>query len=317
MSFPPPSIDDKHAIDDSPAADDTHTADDNSAADERHEHHHHDEHGEDLESLLKLAATASIHRTAFFRVLLDATVLVLVGDSEQGSDDGEMSFTTANGVNILHWEKQDGESVIPFFTSVEVLQQALEQTDGETIGSEKQPFVAMPVRVLFEMTQGAHLFLNPKSEYGKEFWPEEVAMLLKNGGLVQPAEMVVDKESQILLGQPEEYPSAMVDALIQLFSQRKPVRRAFLALMHDKSVDEKPNLLIGLEVDGTANEVDQLIQEAGNVASDHAPDGGPVDFCLVSEKERGVSHYLTTHTQAFYQRKWGSWLRNVIPSTNH
>ncbi len=162
MSFPPPSIDDKHAIDDSPAADDNHTADDNSAADERHEHHHHDEHGEDLESLLKLAATASIHRTAFFRVLLDATVLVLVGDSEQGSDDGEMSFTTANGVNILHWEKQDGESVIPFFTSVEVLQQALEQTDGETIGSEKQPFVAMPVRVLFEMTQGAHLFFEPK-----------------------------------------------------------------------------------------------------------------------------------------------------------
>lgn len=307
MSFPQPSVDDNPAVDDSPAAD------------KRHEHHHHDEHGDDLESLLKLAATASIHRTAFFRALLDATVLVLVGDSEPVSDDGEMSFTTANGVNILHWEKQDGESVIPFFTSVEVLQQALDQTDGETIGSEKQPFVAMPVRVrvLFEMTQGAHLFLNPKSEYGKEFWPEEVAMLLKNGGLVQPAEMVVEKESQILLGQPEEYPSAMVDALIQLFSQRKPVRRAFLALMHDKSVDEKPNLLIGLEVDGTDDEIEQLIQEAGNVASDHAPDSGPVDFCLVSEKERGVSHYLTTHTQAFYQRKWGSWLRNVIPSTSH
>ncbi|WP_145539949.1 enhanced serine sensitivity protein SseB [Yersinia alsatica] len=285
--------------------------------DDSHDHHHHDDSDQSLESLLKLAATESIHRTAFFRALLDATVLVLVDDAELRGEEGEMTFTAGDGVNILHWEKQDGESVIPFFTSVEVLQQALDIAEDQSIDTEKQPFIAMPVRVLFEMTQGTHLFLNPKSEHGKEFWPQEVAMLLENGGLAQPAEMVVDKESQILLGQPEEYPAAMVDALIQLFSQRKPVRRAFLALMHDKSVDEKPNLLIGLEVDGSDDEIDQLIQEAGNVASDHAPDDGPVDFCVVNEKERGVSHYLMTHTQAFYQRKWGSWLRNVIPSTNH
>lgn len=284
-------------------------------ADDNHDHHHDED--QSLESLLKLAATESIYRTAFFRRLLDATVLVLVAGSEPGGEDSEMTFTAGNGVNILHWEKQDGESVIPFFSSPEVLQQALSLAEDEQTDLEKQPFVAMPVRVLFEMTQGAHLFLNPKSEHGKEFWPQEVAMLLENGGLAQPAEMMVDKESQILLGQPEEYPAAMVDALIQLFSQRKPVRRAFLALMHDKSVDEQPNLLIGLEVDGSPEEIDQLIQEAGNVASDHAPDEHPVDFCLVNEKERGVSHYLMTHTQAFYQRRWGSWLRNVIPSTSH
>ncbi|MFA3762007.1 enhanced serine sensitivity protein SseB [Yersinia sp. 2466 StPb PI] len=284
-------------------------------ANDNHDHHHDED--QSLESLLKLAATESIYRTAFFRTLLDATVLVLVAGSEPGGEDSEMTFTAGNGVNILHWEKQDGESVIPFFSSPEVLQQALSQAEDEQTDLEKQPFVAMPVRVLFEMTQGAHLFLNPKSEHGKEFWPQEVAMLLENGGLAQPAEMMVDKESQILLGQPEEYPAAMVDALIQLFSQRKPVRRAFLALMHDKSVDEQANLLIGLEVDGSPEEIDQLIQEAGNVASDHAPDDRPVDFCLVNEKERGVSHYLMTHTQAFYQRRWGSWLRNVIPSTSH
>jgi SseB protein C-terminal domain/SseB protein N-terminal domain len=297
MRFPQPPVDDNHAVD------------------QRQDHH--DDGDQSLGSLLKLAATASIHRIAFFRALLDATVFVLVDDSGKPDEEGGMTFTTDNGVNILHWEKQDGESVIPFFTSVAVLQQALDHTDDAVTAGKKQPFVAMPVRVLFAITQGAHLFLNPKSEHGKEFWPQEVAMLLKTGGLAQPAERVVDKESQVLLGQPEEYPAAMVDALIQLFSQRKPVRRAFLALMHDKSVDEKPNLLIGLEVDGPDDEIDSLIQEAGNVASDHVPDDSPVDFCLVNEKERGVSHYLMTHTQAFYQRKWGSWLRNVIPSTSH
>ncbi len=279
--------------------------------------HDHRDDDQRLESLLKLAAVESIHRTAFFRALLDATVLVLVKGSAPAGDESDMACTIGNGMNILHWEKHDGESIIPFFTSVKALQQALRQAEGEQTDVEKQPFVAMPVRVLFEMTQGAHLFLNPKSEHGKEFWPQEVAMLLKTGGLAQPTEMIVDKERQILLGQPEIYPSAMIDALIQLFSQRKPVRRAFMALMHDKSIDEQPNLLIGLEVEGSEDEIDRLIQDAGNVASDHAPDDRPVDFCLVSEKERGVTHYLTTHTQAFYQRKWGSWLRSVIPSTGH
>ena len=108
----------------------------------------------------------------------------------------------------------------------------------------------------------------------------------------------------------------MVDALTTLFSQRKPVRRAFLALIHDKTSDERPNLLVGLEVDGaTEQEIEALIQEAGTVASEALAEDEPVDFCLVNEKERGISHYLIQHTQAFYQRRWGSWLRNIIPSS--
>ncbi|EPH2852543.1 enhanced serine sensitivity protein SseB [Serratia nevei] len=270
--------------------------------------HHHDAapSENELERLLKLAVTEPAHRPAFFRELLDATVLIL-GDSEQVQQDGDIALNADTPVNIQHWEKQDGGSIIPFFTSLESLQKAVE---------DEQPFIAMPARVLFEITQGADLFLNPKAEYGKEFYPEEVAMLLATGGVVKPVEHYVDKETQILLGQPEEYPSAMVDALTTLFSQRKPVRRAFLALMHDQAADEKPNLLIGLEVDAEPAEIEALINEAGSVASETAPNEEPVDFCLVSEKERGISHYLISHTQPFYQRRWGSWLRNLIPSTD-
>ncbi|CAI0891649.1 enhanced serine sensitivity protein SseB [Serratia entomophila] len=260
----------------------------------------------ELERLLKLAVTEPAHRPAFFRELLDATVLIL-GDSDQVPQDGDVILNADTPINIQHWEKQDGGSIIPFFSSLEALQKAVE---------DEQPFIALPARVLFEITQGADLFLNPKAEYGKEFYPEEVAMLLATGGVAKPVEHYVDKETQILLGQPEEYPAAMVDALTTLFSQRKPVRRAFLALMHDQAADEKPNLLVGLEVDGEAAEIDALINEAGSVASETAPNDDPVDFCLVAEKERGVSHYLITHTQPFYQRRWGSWLRNIIPSTD-
>ncbi|MFC0225064.1 enhanced serine sensitivity protein SseB [Serratia aquatilis] len=272
-------------------------------------HHHHDDAvpGEiELERLLKLAVAGPAHRPAFFRELLDSAIYIL-GDSEQVPQQGDITLNAETPVNIQHWEKQDGSSIIPFFSSLETLQNAVE---------DEQPFIAMPARVLFEITQGADLFLNPKAEYGKEFFPDEIAMLLATGGVVKPAERYIDEETQILLGQPEEYPSAMVDALTTLFSQRKSVRRAFLALMHDRAVDEKPNLLIGLEVDGEQAEIENLINEAGSVASETAPNDDPVDFCLVSEKDRGVSHYLITHTQPFYQRRWGSWLRNIIPSTD-
>ncbi|HEI8867621.1 TPA: enhanced serine sensitivity protein SseB [Serratia odorifera] len=270
--------------------------------------HHHDAiAGEnELERLLKLAVSEPAHRPSFFRELLDSTVYIL-GDSEQVQQEGEIALNADTPVNIQHWEKQDGSSIVPFFSSLATLQKAVEG---------QQPFIAMPARVLFEITQGAELFLNPKAEYGKEFYPEEVATLLATGGVVKPVEHYVDKDGQILLGQPDDYPAAMVDALTTLFSQRKPVRRAFLALMHDRAVDEKPNLLVGLEVDGEPAAIEALIQEAGSVASETLPEDEPVDFCLVSEQERGVSHYLMTHTQPFYQRRWGSWLRNIIPSTD-
>ena len=120
---------------------------------------------------------------AILGVLALATVLIL-GDSEQVQQDGDITLNADTPVNIQHWEKQDGGSIIPFFTSLEALQKAVE---------DEQPFIAMPARVLFEITQGADLFLNPKAEYGKEFYPEEVAMLLAIcegapcGAMLEPA----------------------------------------------------------------------------------------------------------------------------------
>lgn len=266
----------------------------------------------ELERLLKLSVTQAAYRPAFYQTLLESTVWVL-GDAGQqfaGQDATGAEKIAGSELNLLHWEKQDGSSIIPFFSSVEVLERA---AAGES--EDEQSFVALPARVLFEMTQGEELFLNPKSEYGKEFYPSEITLLLNTGGLAAPTELVLDAESQLLIGQPEEYPSAMVDALTTLFSQKKPVRRAFLALIHDKNVDPEPNLLVGIEADGSESEVDALIREAGNVASETSPDDKPVDFCVVNEKERGLSHYLVSHTQPFYQRKWGSWLRNIIPSS--
>jgi hypothetical protein len=74
-----------------------------------------------------------------------------------------------SAVDLQHWEKDDGASVIPFFTSLEALQQAVE---------DEQSFVVMPARTLFAMTLGETLFLNAKLATGKEFMPNEIRHLL-------------------------------------------------------------------------------------------------------------------------------------------
>jgi hypothetical protein len=78
-----------------------------------------------------------------------------------------------SALDLLHWEKDDGTSVIPFFTSLEALQQAVE---------DEQAFVVMPVRTLFEMTLGETLFLNAKLPTGKEFTPREISHLIGEEG---------------------------------------------------------------------------------------------------------------------------------------
>ena len=119
--------------------------------------------GRELEQLLMQAVSDPAQRPAFYRALMEATVLVL---TDNQAPEGDVVLEAGSPLSLQVWEKQDGTNVLPFFSSLSALQRAVER---------EQPFMALPVRVLFEMTEGAELFLNPKNEYGKEFTPHEVS----------------------------------------------------------------------------------------------------------------------------------------------
>jgi hypothetical protein len=250
-----------------------------------------------LEEILRLAADEPAHRPQFCEVLLSSQVFLLGTTGVPGTD-GEVNLEAGSKIQIQHWEKADGSPVIPFFSSLEVLQKSI---------NSEESYLALPVRSLFEMTQGATLFLNPKSDYGKEFVPEEVAHLLSIGISQAPSQRVVEKETKVLLGQPSNYPSKMVDSLTQLLAKHSNVKRAYLALMHDASVDEKPHLIVGIEADG---DIERVMREAGNVAGDTAPEGEPVDLYRVNENDSGLSQYFINQTKPFYEKKWGSKLKS-------
>ena len=98
----------------------------------------------------------------------------------------------------------------------------------------------------------------------------------------------------------------MVDSLTTLFKTLKTVKRAWLCSIKE-GADAPSNLLIGIEAIG---DIDAIIQAAGSVATDTLPGDEPIDICLVTEGEKGVSHFIMAHVTPFYERRWGSFLRD-------
>ncbi|PDO87370.1 enhanced serine sensitivity protein SseB [Kosakonia pseudosacchari] len=245
----------------------------------------------ELETLLEQAATEPAYRPAFFRTLLESTVWV-PGTAAEGE-----AIVEDSALDLQHWEKDDGTSVIPFFTSLEALQQAVE---------EEQAFVVMPARTLFEMTLGETLFLNAKLPTGKAFTPREISHLVGEEGSPLSQQEVLEGDTALLLSEVAEPPAQMVDSLTTLFKSIKTVKRAFLCSIKEKA-DEQPNLLIGIEAEG---DIEEIIHAAGSVATDTLPGDEPVDICQVVEGEKGISHFMIAHITPFYERRWGSFLRD-------
>lgn len=116
-----------------------------------------------LEELLKQAADEPAYRPEFYSVLLESTIYIIGDTGNSGS--GQCKLEAGSKINIQSWEDQDGNPVIPFFSSLEMLQKAI---------NTELSYLALPANSFFEMTLGSTLFLNPKSDYGKEFTPSEV-----------------------------------------------------------------------------------------------------------------------------------------------
>ncbi|AMO47751.1 SseB protein N-terminal domain-containing protein [Kosakonia oryzendophytica] len=245
----------------------------------------------ELETLLAQAATEPAYRPAFFRTLLDSTVWV-PGSAAEGD-----AIADDSALDLQHWEKDDGTSVIPFFTSLGALQQAVD---------DEQAFVVMPARTLFEMTLGETLFLNAKLSTGKEFTPREISHLVGKEGSPLSQQEVLEGGSALLLSEVAEPPAQMVDSLTTLFKSIKTVKRAFICTIKENA-EEQANLLIGIEAEG---DIEEIIHAAGSVATDTLPGDEPIDICQVVEGEKGISHFMLAHITPFYERRWGSFLRD-------
>jgi len=254
---------------------------------------------DELERALRLAAAEPASRPDFFRTLLASNIFVIGRD---GDVTGTRTVQAGETLSIQNWTTQEGKPIIPFFTSIDALHRA-----GVTAGM----YLSLSARAFFETTRGAQLVLNPRSPYGKEFFPNEIEALLATGTNETPVSHVLRRETQVLLGQPANYPNALVASLKKFFATRDQVKAAYLALMHDASRDAKPTLLIGIEIDG--GDFETLSREAGTVVGDYAMKSGEaVDVFRVERGKGGLSAHMVDAVAPFYARGFGASLRRLF-----
>jgi len=249
----------------------------------------------DLERSLMKAATDPSHRPQFHRDLLASDVyFVNAGDESLDVQDGVLQ--PGSNIPMQSWQR-DGEEWLPIFSSLPRLQQSLQA---------EAKYLQLNARSFFEITRGANVILNPDLEYGKEFTATEIDVML-DGSIFRAGQgYTVQQDTQVLLGQPAEYPTALVNALTRLFAQQRTVKAAYLAHLFNPARDECPHTLIGIEV---ADDWDSIVGDAGMVAKETLLENEIVDFVRVTVGEAGVSRYMLHETKPFYRK---SFLRNLF-----
>lgn len=243
----------------------------------------------DLEKSLMRAANDPAHRPQFIHDLIASDIFVI---QEGPAPERHQRLQLPAGKKIqLRNITLKGKQYLPIFTSLLRLEQFISQPGG---------YLAMNTLEFFKITQGAEIFLNPGSGYGKEFLKEEIASII-DGSIWQPTKQFVAQEStQVLLGQPARYPHELVNALSRFFKTRKQIKRAYLAHFHNPAQGDKPHTLIGIEVD---SDMESIMSEAGMVASSVPIPDPPVDFVQITGRGGGLENYLTKETKPFYERK--------------
>lgn len=253
----------------------------------------------DLERALQQAASDPAARSDFLNLLLDSRIFV-IGHSDSPTKGDSITISAGDTLSLANWTNEDGQSYIPFFTSLEALQQSI---SGET------GYLSFKARELFYTARGSHLFLNPGQAYGKEFLPNEIDNLLDLGTSTPVESRTHQAETPVKLGEPSEYPVALVEGLTRLFSRHGAIHRAYIALMEDSSADQPFSLLVGLELDG---QLDLERIGLGHVCAEYAAPGLPVDVMIMREEDDGPSRYFREEATPFYERSWGQRLKGFL-----
>jgi hypothetical protein len=253
--------------------------------------------GNELEEALVQATRDPVARPAFYRTLLDAKLFFLTPQAPDRP--GQEVLQSGRQVQLLSFQGPHGPFT-PFFSS--------EARVAEVARQMQKPlgFLAIAGRDAFGLLaqQPRQATLNAGFPYGKEFTPEEIQQLAA-GNLEMGQSITVEKATEVLLGQPSQYPRALVDALVRLFEGQPSVEAAYLAQIHDPSSGLPPHPVIGI----ASSAYRQVVSDAGIVANSVAD--GPVDFMEMGPgPAEGVIQYLLG-TEPFYRRKgkprWKFW----------
>jgi SseB protein C-terminal domain/SseB protein N-terminal domain len=153
----------------------------------------------------------------------------VLGTVEGKEDSGEQFTLEPGGKLKLVTALKDGNHFLPIFSSLPRMQDYVKQ---------ESKFLRVNGRALFELTRGAPVFLNPASEYCKEFSAQQVAQLLEPS---RPP-----SQPRVITGE-ADYPVALVDMLTKVFADKPEVEAAWMIQVTFADRADQPHPLVGVE----------------------------------------------------------------------
>lgn len=240
-----------------------------------------------LEQSFMKAATDPAARPQFYKDLIESEIYILQEGAPPTQNAEHQRLSEGTQIQIRNVE-MGGKQYVPFYSSLKRFSSNL---------TSQSMYLRMKALDFFSLSKGAALVLNPGSEYGKEFLPEEAASIL-DGSIWQPDKRhVVDKPTQVLSGQPKNYPSELTHSLSRLFSTLPEVKRAWVAQYYNPSSGEQAHTLIAIEQSGDWAKIGG---QFGIVANSVVVPEPPVDFMQLSGRGR-IEDYFE-NVDPFYQR---------------
>ena len=239
-----------------------------------------------LETVLRKAATEAAYRPEFYKRILSEKLVVLT--DKTNLPDGVQTLEKDTNVNIV--SLQDGK--IPVFTSAGKI-------FDKGIIKEEVPYLEMKGEDLFNLAKGATFVLNPYSDFGKELLPNEIESMLDGTILTDSHKKIVfEKETQVQLGQPANYPTDIINSLKLLFASKPAVQKAYVGWIFNPSSGEPPHYIFALKIDGDNQ---SITNEASFTAKQFLKPDDIIDFIHIDDKG-GLSDYFVKQTKPFYER---------------
>jgi hypothetical protein len=249
-----------------------------------------------LEQIFLHAVHEPAYRPDFLEKLLEANIYCIRYSNENMPRAlSEKDLNEEQSISLKIWTDTEYGQIIPFFTSLNKLRK---------IAEEDESFICLPCRILFEITLGAHLILNPKSEAVKEFHPNEIKGILLGDYEQYFESYELIEDSSFYINQPEKYPYFMVEQLKQFFSTELHIIAAYLAQIYDTEIDEKPSLLIGLELNRNLSTyyVNELHYKISQIAYAALDEKVVVNVVYLDLQEDPINLYFREEIEPFYLR---------------
>ncbi|MHC4131147.1 MAG: enhanced serine sensitivity protein SseB C-terminal domain-containing protein [Planctomycetota bacterium] len=241
-----------------------------------------------LEKSLIKAANDPVYLPQFYKDFLESNIFI-VQEEPLPQKTGSIMLNEGDELKIqnIDW---NGKPYIPIFSSLTRFQATLQEETG---------YISLNALEFLKITQGAEVLLNPGSDFGKELTKNEIQSII-DGSIWEPTESYrVEKETEVLIGEPANYPHKLTKALSRLFRNIQEVKRAYLAHFFNPEKDEKAHTLIGIEVSGNW---EQVSAQAGLVARDINVPDPPIDFIQITGQGE-VDEYFLDECKPFYKKK--------------